>query len=78
MFAKGPSTSHNYLKLITRETLLKTFSMSICITTQLRCRSKKVRMSKGWPHNLQGLTLQIDGGIGAFEMAPEVVGQWNN
>jgi hypothetical protein len=46
MFAKGPLTSHNSLKIIVRETLLKVFLMLIYITTQLGCRSKKVRILK--------------------------------
>jgi hypothetical protein len=54
--------------------LLKVFSTSICITTQLKCRSKRTQM----PHNLQGLIIQINGGIGVPEMALEIIGQWSN
>jgi hypothetical protein len=42
-----PPTSHNSLKTTIRETLLKAFSMSTYIMTQLRCRLRKVQMLKG-------------------------------
>jgi hypothetical protein len=35
-------------------------------------------MSKKWPHILQRLILQIDGGIGVLKTALEVVKQWND
>jgi hypothetical protein len=42
-----PLGSHNFLKIITRETLLKVFLTSTCMMTQSRCKLKRVRMPKG-------------------------------
>jgi len=78
MLAKGPLTSHSFLKIVIRETILNMFSTSTYIMTQSRCKSRWVWMPKGWLHNLQGSILQTNGGIGAFETAPKVVGQWND
>jgi hypothetical protein len=47
MLTKGPMTSHNYLKVATRKTLLKMFLTSTYIMAQLGCRSRKVWMPKG-------------------------------
>jgi hypothetical protein len=47
MPTKGPSTSHNSLKIIARETLLKMLSTLTYITAQSGCRMKRVRMPKG-------------------------------
>jgi hypothetical protein len=38
MLVKGPSTSHNFSKIIAQKTLLKVFSMPTCIMAQLWCR----------------------------------------
>jgi hypothetical protein len=45
--AKGPPTFCNFLKIIVKKMLLKTFSMSTYIMTQSRCRSRRALMSKG-------------------------------
>jgi hypothetical protein len=47
MLTKSPPTSHNSLKIIIQKMLLKTFFMSICVTTQLRCKSSRALMPKG-------------------------------
>jgi hypothetical protein len=47
MFTKGPLTSHNFLKIVAQEIILKAFSTSTCIIAQLRCRSKRAWMPKG-------------------------------
>jgi hypothetical protein len=67
MFAKSPLVSHNYLKIVARETLLKTFSTSTCITTQSCCRSKRAQMPKR-------MASQPPRGIGALEIALEAKG----
>jgi hypothetical protein len=78
MLAKGPLTSHNFLKIIIQETLLKLFFTSTYIMAQLGCRLRRARMPKGWPHNLQGSIPETNGGIGALETAPKGVKQWND
>jgi len=47
MFVKGPPASHNFLKIIACETILKIFLMSTYITTQSWCRLRRVWMPKG-------------------------------
>jgi hypothetical protein len=42
-----PQTSHNFLKIRTREMLLKAFSMLISIIAQSGSRSRRVRTPKG-------------------------------
>ncbi len=46
MFAKSPLASHNFLKIVVQETLLKTFSTSTCIMAQSGCRSRMAQMLK--------------------------------
>jgi hypothetical protein len=46
MFAKGPSTSQSSLKIMVKKMPLKAFPTSICITTQSRCKSRRVLMPK--------------------------------
>jgi hypothetical protein len=57
MFAKGPLASHNSLKIVVREILLKTFSMLICIMAQLKCKLRKVRMSKEMASQAPGVDI---------------------
>jgi hypothetical protein len=47
MLAKGSLASHNFLKIIVQETLLKAFSTSTYIMAHSRCKSRKVWMLKG-------------------------------
>jgi hypothetical protein len=47
MFAKGNLASHNSLKIIIREMLLKVFLTLTCIIAQLGCRLRKAQMPKG-------------------------------
>jgi hypothetical protein len=62
MLAKGPPTSHNFLKIVIRKMLLKMFSTLTYITAQLRCRSRRAWMPKGMASQPLGLKLQIGGG----------------
>jgi hypothetical protein len=55
MFAKGPLTSCNSLKIIVQETLLKAFLTSTCITTQSGCKSKRVLMPQRMVSQLLGV-----------------------
>jgi len=46
MLTKGPSTSHNSLKIVAQKMLLKMFVMLTYIMAQLRCRLRMVHMLK--------------------------------
>jgi hypothetical protein len=47
MLVKSPLTSHNSLKIVIQEMLLKALSMSTYIITLSRCRSKRAWVPKG-------------------------------
>jgi hypothetical protein len=47
MLVKGPTASHNYLKIIVQKTLLNAFSTSTYITAQSGCKAKRAWMPKG-------------------------------
>jgi hypothetical protein len=49
--------------------------MSTYTMGQLGVGQGGLECQKGWPHSLQRLILQIDGGIGALETVLEIVGQ---
>jgi len=75
MLVKNPSKSHNSPKIATWETLLKAFSTSTYITTQSRCKLKRVQMSK----RMASQPLKVDipnwWGIGVPKMTLEVIKQ---
>ncbi len=66
---KKPLTLHKYLKI----TLLRNVIKSIFLRQHTSrpnqgVGQRRFECQKRWPHNLQGLMLQIDGGISAPEM----------
>jgi hypothetical protein len=46
MLAKGPPTSHSFLKIIAQKTILKVFLTLTYIMTQSRCKLRKVLIPK--------------------------------
>jgi hypothetical protein len=71
-------TSHNFLKVATKRTILKAFSTSISIITQLGWRLRRFGCPKGWPHNLKGLKFQTNGGDNYSRTTLEAIGQWSD
>jgi hypothetical protein len=67
MLSKGPSASHNFFKITTQKTLLKVFSTLTYIMARYGVSQRRFECQKGWPHNLQRMIFQIDGGIGVPE-----------
>ncbi len=78
MFAKILSASHEFMKIIAQETLLKHFGHQFASHPNQGVGLEVLKCQKRWPHNLQGSILQTNGGIGALEMGLKAIGQWSD
>ncbi len=78
MFAKGPSTSHNSLKIIIQKKLLKSFSTSTYIMAQSGCSLKKAHMPNGMATQPPRVNTPYYWEIGVPKTVLETIGQWND
>jgi hypothetical protein len=70
MFAKRPLTLHNSLKITPLRNIIKSiFLHQHAPRPNQGVGQRRFKCQKRWPHKLQRLMLQIDGGISAPEMA---------